>query len=78
MSDPIAQEKLLEKYIKENKKELAVNLIFDLILKNAQAKNFSQADALREKLFEIDSMALNEIVKSAEIIETHGRIYMKN
>jgi excinuclease UvrABC nuclease subunit len=70
MEDSVSQEKLLEKYIKENKKELAVKLLFDLIAKHAQANHFSKADALREKLFEVDSMALNEIVKSAEIIET--------
>jgi CRP-like cAMP-binding protein len=70
MEDPDSQEKLLEKYIKENNKELAVKLLFDLIEKHAQANHFSKADALRDKLFEVDSMALNEIVKSAEIIET--------
>ncbi len=70
MEDPISQEKLLEKYLKENQKELAVKLLFDLIAKHAQANHFSKADALREKLFEVDSVALNEIVKSAEIIET--------
>jgi CRP-like cAMP-binding protein len=69
MADPIAQEKLLENYIKENKKDLAVELLFELITQNAKAKNFSKADALREKLFEVDSMALDAIVKSAEIIE---------
>jgi len=70
MKVSVSQEKLLEKYIEESKKELAVKLIFDLIAKHAQANHFSKADALREKLFEVDSLALNEIVKSAEIIET--------
>ena len=70
MEDVVSQEKLLEKYIKENKIELAVKLLFDLIAKHAQENHFSKADALRGKLFEVDSMALNEIVKSAEIIET--------
>jgi CRP-like cAMP-binding protein len=31
---------------------------------------FEQAEALRAKLFEVDSMALNEIVRTGEIIET--------
>ncbi len=70
MADVSAQEKLLATYIKENKKDLAVDLLFELIAQNAKAKNFSKADALREKLFEVDAMALNAIVKSAEIIET--------
>jgi CRP-like cAMP-binding protein len=70
MEDVVSQERLLEKYIKENKKEPAVKLLFDLIVKHARANHFAKADALREMLFEVDSMALPEIVKSAEIIET--------
>jgi len=70
MQDSIDQEKLLEKYLQENNKESAVELMFDLIAKNATAKNFSKAEQLREKLFEVDPMALDRIVKSAEIIET--------
>jgi CRP-like cAMP-binding protein len=69
MADPATQENLLETYIKENKKELAVELLFDLITQHAKARDFSKAEALRERLFEVDSMALNAIVKSAEIIE---------
>ncbi len=69
MADPATQENLLETYIKENKKELAVELLFDLITQNAKARDFSKAEALRERLFEVDSMALTAIVKSAEIIE---------
>jgi CRP-like cAMP-binding protein len=69
MADPADQENLLETYIKENKKDLAVALLFDLITQYAKARDFSKAQALRERLFEVDSMALNAIVKSAEIIE---------
>ncbi len=69
MADPTTNENLLETYIKENKKDLAVKVLFDLITQNAKARNFSKAEALRERLFEVDSMALNAIVKSAEIIE---------
>ena len=70
MEDVVSQEKLLKKYIKENKKAAAVKLLFELIAKHARANNFSKADALRETLFEVDSTALSEIVKSAEIIES--------
>lgn len=69
MADPASKENLLETYISENKKDLAVELLFDLITQNAKARNFSKAEALRERLFGVDSMALNAIVKSAEIIE---------
>jgi CRP-like cAMP-binding protein len=69
MEDVVSQEKLLETYLKEDKKALAVKLLFDLIATHARANHFSKADALREKFFEVDPMALHEIVKSAEIIE---------
>lgn len=64
------REKLLEKHLRENNTEAAVEILFDLIVKNATAKNFAKAEQLREKLFEVDPMALDKIVKSAEIIET--------
>ena len=70
MQDSIDQEKLLEKYLQENDRQSAVELLFDLIVKNATAKNFSKAEHLREKLFEVDPMAIDRIVQSAEIIET--------
>ena len=70
MQDSINREKLLETYLQENNQESAVELLFDLIVKNAMAKNFSKAEQLRAKLFEVDPMALDRIVKSAEIIET--------
>jgi CRP-like cAMP-binding protein len=69
MEDFSSQEKLVETYLKENKKEQAVELLFDLIAQYAEARHFGKAESLRERLFEIDSMALDEIVKSADIIE---------
>lgn len=69
MTDLAEQENLLETYIKENKKDLALELLFDLITQQAKARDFSKAEALRERLFEVDAMALDAIVKSAEIIE---------
>ena len=69
MTDLAEQENLLETYIKENKKDLALELLFDLITQQAKARSFSKAEALRERLFEVDAMALDAIVKSAEIIE---------
>ncbi|MGD8993513.1 MAG: cyclic nucleotide-binding domain-containing protein [Desulfobacterales bacterium] len=69
MEDIRSQENLIETYLKNNKKEQAVELLFDLIAQCAQAHDFAKAESLRDRLFEIDSMALDEIVKSAEIIE---------
>ncbi len=69
MEDFSAQEKLVETYLEDNKKEQAIALLFDLIAQCAQARDFAKAESLRERLFEVDSMALDEIVESAEIIE---------
>jgi len=69
MVDVVSQENRLEKYLKENKKALAVKLLFDLIATHARENQFKKAETLREKLFEVDPLALDEIVKSAEIIE---------
>ena len=70
MQDPIDQEKLLEKYLAENNNPAAVEVLFELIVKHAEAKNFEKAEQLHEKLYEVDPLALDRIVKSAEIIET--------
>jgi hypothetical protein len=49
--------------------EAAVKLLYEAIVSAAKSKDFSNAEALREQLYEIDAMALTEIVKSGEIIE---------
>ncbi len=46
-----------------------VRKLFTEIEVAAKAKDFTSAEALRNKLMEIDSMALKEIIDSAEIIE---------
>jgi HD-GYP domain-containing protein (c-di-GMP phosphodiesterase class II)/CRP-like cAMP-binding protein len=55
--------------IDENNKEAAVADLFRMIVTHAKAKDFVKAESLREKLMDIDPMALNEIIASAEIIE---------
>jgi hypothetical protein len=70
MGDLSEHEKLIEQYLGEDNTEAAVQLISELIIKSAEEKNFKQAEALRDRLFEVDSMALKEIVKTGEIIET--------
>lgn len=62
-------EKLIGQYLSEDNKEAAVQLLSELIIKYAKEKKFKQAEALRDRLLEVDSMALNEIVKTGEIIE---------
>ena len=46
MTDRTTKENLLETYIKENKKDLAVELLFDLITQNAKARDFSKNEYL--------------------------------
>lgn len=60
---------VVDGYVQQNDTESAVKLLFDLIVKYAKEKNFTNAESLREKLFEVDAMALTEIVSSGEIIE---------
>jgi CRP-like cAMP-binding protein len=63
----------VDQFVADHKKEAAVNLLFDLIVKSAKKKDFEQAQALRQKLFDVDSMALDAIIKSAEIIEAEKK-----
>lgn len=63
------QESQVDEYVKADNIDAAVKLLFDLIVKNAKAKDFARAEALREKLFKVDDMALTEIIRSGEIIE---------
>lgn len=58
-----------EALIQEGRTAEAVKLLFELIVAHAEAKRFDQAENLRERLMEVDEMALTEIIRSAEIIE---------
>jgi CRP-like cAMP-binding protein len=69
VGDPAEHEKLIEHYLQENNTGAAVQLLVNLIEKNAREKKFDRAESLRDRLFEVDAMALNEIVKTGEIIE---------
>lgn len=60
---------LVDQYVKDNDAGSAVKLLFEMIVKYAGEKDFEKAEALRDRLMETDSMALNEIIKSGEIIE---------
>jgi CRP-like cAMP-binding protein len=49
--------------------ENAVELLFELAISSANNKDFLNAEVYRDKLYEIDSMALSKIVKVNEVIE---------
>ena len=62
-------EKLVSQHIANGDTDAAVQLLFKLIVQCAGEKNFIKADELRDRLLEVDPMALDEIISSAEIIE---------
>jgi len=49
--------------------DAVVQSLFKAIVKSAREKNFKKAEQLREQMLEVDPMALDEIISSAEIIE---------
>ncbi len=68
-SDISDQEKLIDQYVEQGDQENAAKLLLETITKFAKEKNFTKAEELRDKLYEVAPMALNEIVRSGEIIE---------
>ncbi|RJX18373.1 MAG: cyclic nucleotide-binding domain-containing protein, partial [Desulfobulbus sp.] len=50
-------------------KEVAKKQLFDLVVACARKKDFFNAERLRERIYEIDPMALMEIIQSGDIIE---------
>jgi len=62
-------EKLVGQHIAGGDTNAAVKLLFKMIVQSAREKNFPKAEQLRERLLEVDPMALDEIISSAEIIE---------
>ena len=63
------KEKQVARFLSEDNTAGAVSILYELIVAHAEQKNFTRAEALRDKLMEVDGMALMEIVKSGEIIE---------
>lgn len=63
------EEKAIFQLVENGNKEDAKQALFDLIVAAARKKDFSNAERLRERMYEIDPMAIIEIVRSGEIIE---------
>ncbi len=63
------REKEIFQLVDRGEKERAKQMLFDLVVSCARRKDFQNAERLRDKLYEIDSLALPEIIKSGEIIE---------
>ncbi len=66
---PPAEQQQPYELLKENDKAEAIAMTMQLIEKAAHEKQFEKAEKLRDKIIQIDSMALMEIIRAAEIIE---------
>jgi len=53
----------------QGNRDQAKKRLLDLITTTARAGDFKTAERLRERIYEIDSLALGEIIRSGEIIE---------
>lgn len=60
----------IQRFLTKGDAARAKKLLVDLIERAAGAKKFNEAVRLREWLIEIDPSALNDIIRSAEIIES--------
>ncbi len=63
------KEAALEKLIDQGETDKAVALILELITACAGNNDFNKAEDLREKLYDVDAMALDAILQAGEIIE---------
>jgi CRP-like cAMP-binding protein len=70
IEDELAQQlKLADQLVQKKDIKAAVNMLFELVVNHAQKKDFDNAETLRDKMMEIAPMALNDIIRSGEIIE---------
>ena len=63
------QEARLEQYLRAEQTDKAVQLLYQMAVDSAREKDFERAEELRDRLYEVDSMAISVIVKLNEIIE---------
>jgi hypothetical protein len=59
----------INEFVTAGNSQGAVKMLYDAVVSAAKNKDFVQAEALLEQIYDIDAMALTEIVKSGEIIE---------
>lgn len=69
MQDLKDKEAQLESLIQNGEKGDAVASLYELIVAYAKQKDFAKAEALRERLYELDPMAIREIAQTGDIIE---------
>ena len=69
VADLLQKEALVDQYVQQNDAQSAVELLCELIESYAREKDFEKAEALHDKLYQTDPMAITEIVRAGEIIE---------
>jgi CRP-like cAMP-binding protein len=69
MPDAAALDKQVDALLAAGDRAGAVRALYEGILQEAQDGRFAAAEALRERLMAVDDLALNEIIRSAEVIE---------
>ncbi|MHC1728391.1 MAG: cyclic nucleotide-binding domain-containing protein [Syntrophobacteraceae bacterium] len=69
MDNMTTRHERVQEYLAGNNKAAAVGLLFEMIVDCAKGKDFTLAESLRNRILEIDSFALSEIINSGEIIE---------
>lgn len=68
--DPLAKkEASIFRMASRGESEAAKKELYNLIVTCAEKKDFTNAERLRERIYEIDPMALTEIIRSGDIIE---------
>ena len=73
MQELIEKEKMLEALLNKKNTAEAIKLLQELCLGYAKLKDFKKADAFRDKLFEVDPLALKQIITTAEAIEAEKK-----
>ena len=59
----------VEQYLSSGESDKAFELLYKLAVSSARKKDFAASETFRDRLYEIDSMALSKIVEVNEIIE---------
>ncbi len=63
------QEEAIFKLVQEGHNEAAKEQLLQLVINCAKRGDFSNAERLRDRIYEIDPMALREIIRAGEVIE---------
>ena len=69
MENLIEKEELIRNCLEQGDREAAIKLLFDLVVALREGEALRSGEAMRSRIFEIDAMALSQIIRSGEVIE---------